>query len=598
MPPSRTVRITRIAAPSTATTVPVIALATQTVFAARRRSRRRPRRRRPRRSRRRGSRADAPQLRRRGSRSTQTASSPTASAPASRFGSLTRRATRAVCSSSSASRPPNSSTHTPAPPAAIAMARSPRARAVIRAVAGSTRTTDSSAAIAQTASRGRREVPGTGRLGLGPAAGQLHGRLLAARRGIEPDDVRGDRPERLRHLAAAPVRDPDPVRRGRHVDRRRARREHVHGLARRDRRAAASWPRCRPPRRRRCGPRRPRASARRRSGARSSRWPRRARRAARSRAAVRRRGRARSRTSTIAATAASASRPPPASSRPPARRRRAAGAERRAGGSSAGSCRRICSWRRVSRRAGLDPELGDERAARVRVGGERLGLPAAAVEREHQLSAEALAQRLARDLPLQLADHVGVPAEREVGVDPALERHEPLLLEPRALRLRPGMVGELAERRAAPQRQRVAQRRRRALGVVGGQRAAAVLQAAARTASHRSRRRPATSSYAWPRVRSRSPAGSPRRSCETRFCTTLAAVAGAAPSHSSSTIRSADTGRLRSTTRSASSSRWRPPPSVTDRPSSRTSSGPRMRMSIWLWSEPNPVSGGWAMALP
>jgi hypothetical protein len=71
---------------------------------------------------------------------------------------------------------------------------------------------------------------------------------------------------------------------------------------------------------------------------------------------------------------------------------------------------------------------------------------------------------------------VGVTAERQVGVDAALERDEPLLLQPRALRPRPGLVGELAERRAAPQRERVAQRRGGALGVTRRERAATVVE--------------------------------------------------------------------------------------------------------------------------
>ena len=42
-------------------------------------------------------------------------------------------------------------------------------------------------------------------------------------------------------------------------------------------------------------------------------------------------------------------------------------------------------------RAGIDAELLDERLARGAVGGERVGLPARAVEREHELRARALA---------------------------------------------------------------------------------------------------------------------------------------------------------------------------------------------------------------
>src|SRR5207237_10322806 len=44
------------------------------------------------------------------------------------------------------------------------------------------------------------------------------------------------------------------------------------------------------------------------------------------------------------------------------------------------------------RLAGLDPQLVDERAARSLVDGERLGLPARAVQRQHELGAQTLAE--------------------------------------------------------------------------------------------------------------------------------------------------------------------------------------------------------------
>ena len=153
---------------------------------------------------------------------------------------------------------------------------------------------------------------------------------------------------------------------------------------------------------------------------------------------------------------------------------------------------------------------------------------------------------------LQLADHVGVPAEREVGVDAPLSATS-RSSSSRALSAAPRLVGELAERRAAPQRERVAQRRRGALGSSSAARGGRLESCSKRVDIERV---VVDDELVGVTARaSTSPAGRPRRSCETRFCTTLAAVAGAAPPHSSSTIRSADTRRLRSTTRSASSSR-------------------------------------------
>ena len=58
---------------------------------------------------------------------------------------------------------------------------------------------------------------------------------------------------------------------------------------------------------------------------------------------------------------------------------------------------------RLQRRGRLDPEALDERLPGRAVDLERLGLPAGAVEREHQLAAQPLAQRMLRDEGLELA---------------------------------------------------------------------------------------------------------------------------------------------------------------------------------------------------
>ena len=116
------------------------------------------------------------------------------------------------------------------------------------------------------------------------------------------------------------------------------------------------------------------------------------------------------------------------------------------------------------RRARLDPELV-ERRSRVAVGLERLRLPARAVEREHQLPAQPLAVRVLRDQRLQLADQLRVAAEREVGLDPLLQRRQPQILQPAGLDARERLLVELGQRRPAPQRERLAQQPRRARGL-------------------------------------------------------------------------------------------------------------------------------------
>ena len=76
----------------------------------------------------------------------------------------------------------------------------------------------------------------------------------------------------------------------------------------------------------------------------------------------------------------------------------------------------------------LDPELLDERPARVLVRLERLGLPSAAVERKHQLSARPLPERVLAHDRLELADELGGTAELELGLDSLLDRSQPQLL--------------------------------------------------------------------------------------------------------------------------------------------------------------------------
>ena len=65
----------------------------------------------------------------------------------------------------------------------------------------------------------------------------------------------------------------------------------------------------------------------------------------------------------------------------------------------------------------------------------------------------------------QLGHERLVPAERELGVDPILERLEPELLEPVDVRARERLVGQVGERTAPPERQRRPQPIRRCADV-------------------------------------------------------------------------------------------------------------------------------------
>jgi len=81
-------------------------------------------------------------------------------------------------------------------------------------------------------------------------------------------------------------------------------------------------------------------------------------------------------------------------------------------------------------------------------------LPAGAVEREHELPAEPLAEWMLADQGLELRNKVRVAPESQVGVDAALERLEAKLGEVRrccAYRF----AGQVGERISSPQRERL-----------------------------------------------------------------------------------------------------------------------------------------------
>ena len=111
----------------------------------------------------------------------------------------------------------------------------------------------------------------------------------------------------------------------------------------------------------------------------------------------------------------------------------------------------------------LQAELVVERGARGGERVERVGLPAGAVEREHELRTESLAKRLFADERLELGHELRVTALREVGLDPQLERLEPQLVETGGRR-GDGLAREIGERWAAPERKRLAKQRSYLLG--------------------------------------------------------------------------------------------------------------------------------------
>ena len=70
--------------------------------------------------------------------------------------------------------------------------------------------------------------------------------------------------------------------------------------------------------------------------------------------------------------------------------------------------------------AGLEPELLGERAPSLVVEAQSVRLSAGAVQREHELTARPLPQRVLGDETLQLGNDVSVATESQLGIEPLL----------------------------------------------------------------------------------------------------------------------------------------------------------------------------------
>jgi hypothetical protein len=113
----------------------------------------------------------------------------------------------------------------------------------------------------------------------------------------------------------------------------------------------------------------------------------------------------------------------------------------------------------------VDAQLLGEPRAQPLVGGEGVGLPPRPGERAHQLAVEPLLARVFGDELVQLGDQVVAGAHGEVGLDAVLDGAQAQRLEPDGGRLGEARSGRVGQRRPAPQRERLPQRRRRLPGV-------------------------------------------------------------------------------------------------------------------------------------
>ena len=111
------------------------------------------------------------------------------------------------------------------------------------------------------------------------------------------------------------------------------------------------------------------------------------------------------------------------------------------------------------------PQLLDQRRAGGLKNARGVPLASAAVQGDHQLNGERLVQRVLGQHSLQLGHHLSVSAERKLGVEAGLERDEPQLLESGGLGAGERLEHKIGKRRAAPQAERLPQRRGRGRGI-------------------------------------------------------------------------------------------------------------------------------------
>ena len=131
----------------------------------------------------------------------------------------------------------------------------------------------------------------------------------------------------------------------------------------------------------------------------------------------------------------------------------------------------------------IEPELAGELLAGRGEDRERIGVPARAIEGEHQLPDQALSQRVLAHQLLELGHETRALAAREVGVDPLLHGEQTSLLELCDPAGGDRLVLQVRQCRAAPEGECFAQDVRRLSGVTAG----AQLARRATSASKRSR---------------------------------------------------------------------------------------------------------------
>jgi len=109
------------------------------------------------------------------------------------------------------------------------------------------------------------------------------------------------------------------------------------------------------------------------------------------------------------------------------------------------------AFERLQRPSWLDAKLVYERRAGALVGLECLRLPPGTVERQHQLSAETLTERMLRDELLELRNQLRVMSKREVSIYALLDANKPKFLEALRLSRDSTIVRQIAKCGATPE---------------------------------------------------------------------------------------------------------------------------------------------------
>ena len=118
----------------------------------------------------------------------------------------------------------------------------------------------------------------------------------------------------------------------------------------------------------------------------------------------------------------------------------------------------------------LQPQLLLQHPPRLLKALERVRLPAAPVEREHQLRPQPLSERILLDGGTELRHDLAMLAERERRLELLLESIDSQRLQPPRLAAEPRRLGQPLQRRTAPEAERQRNGLRRAAGIALAQR--------------------------------------------------------------------------------------------------------------------------------